>query len=92
MATKKVTEEQPEVMAEKAEAAPVDVWHDLVEVYIPRGSHSEKSIFVGINSRDFLVPLGKRVKVPRPVAEILREMQDREDELRTMRENIPDEG
>lgn len=91
MATKKVNEEQP-VTAEYATEAPVDAWHDLVEVYIPRGTHSEKSIFVGINSRDFLVPLGKRVKVPRPVAEILHEMQDREEELRNMRENIPDEG
>lgn len=48
-------------------------WNDYVEVFIPKRSRTEADTqLVSINMRNFFVPKGKPVKVPRPVAEVLR--------------------
>ena len=48
---------------------PKDPWKEMKEVFIERGSRNEpKSLFVSVNGRDFMVPKGKAVNVPAPIA------------------------
>ena len=43
-----------------------------VEIFIPRGSDREDpNVFVGINGVNYLIPRGKKIEVPKDVAEEL---------------------
>lgn len=54
-----------------------DVWAQLKTVYLPRAPRGEEQfLFVSVNDRDFQVPLGKEVKVPHPIYERIRLMQE----------------
>jgi len=54
-------------------------------VFIPKESGEEPQKFVSLNGRTWLIPRGKQVEVPRPVAAIIRASQmtrDAADEFR----------
>lgn len=45
---------------------------DLVEVYVPRGNvNDEPNLFVSVNGKNFLLPKGKKSKVPKYIAKEL---------------------
>ena len=47
--------------------APVD---DKVEIFVPKGyANDEPNLFIGVNGVNYLLPKGKRSKVPKAVAE-----------------------
>lgn len=49
-----------------------DAWDDMRTIFLPREQSSEeKSRFVCVNGRTFIVPKGKDVQVPLPVYEVL---------------------
>lgn len=49
-----------------------DVWNVMRTIFLPREQSSEeKSRFVCVNGRTFIVPKGKDVQVPLPVYEVL---------------------
>ena len=77
MAVKK-PEQTPEVeqsVALEATSAPVDPWLDMREIMLPRpGKGEETHVLVGVNSRYVRVKKGERVKVPRPIYEVLDRM------------------
>ena len=48
---------------------------EMVEIFAPLVSGEENSIFVGINGKGWTVPRGKKVQVPKPVAELIERSQ-----------------
>ena len=53
-----------------------DPWQEMTEVLIPKRSRTEQDTqLVSVNMRNFFVPKGVPVKVPRPVAEVLMERE-----------------
>lgn len=57
---------QAETQAE-TQAAPAD---DRVEIFVPRGyANDEPNLTIGVNGVMYLLPKGKRSKVPKHVAE-----------------------
>lgn len=48
---------------------------EMVEIFVPLVSGEENSIFVGINGKGWTVPRGKKVQVPKPVAELIERSQ-----------------
>lgn len=70
MATKKQPETKPE------ETAAVD-WDELVEIQLFKDNDNYKDdVFVGVNGRHFLIQRGVMVKVPRYVAEVIRQSEE----------------
>lgn len=57
----------------------------MVTVYIPKVSGEADTQFVSLNGKNYLIPRGKHVEVPQPVADIIR---NREKALDEMEENI----
>lgn len=49
----------------------VNPWMEKVSIQIPRGAGKDDTQFVCVNGRTFLVPKGRTVQVPLPVAEVL---------------------
>lgn len=78
MATEKKTEavaEKPEIVAEKDEAAAEKLPdpYELEEIFIPRaGAKEDPNLFVSVNGKNFLIPKGKKSKVPRYIADEIR--------------------
>lgn len=65
-AAAKVEETTEAVMEEETRAAAED---DRVEVFIPKGyAGDEPNLFVSVNGKNFLLPRGKKSKVPAYVA------------------------
>lgn len=57
-------------------AKTVDVWKQMIPVTLQKDSgNDETTQFVCVNGRSYQVPIGKRVNVPLPVYEALREAQ-----------------
>ncbi len=57
-------------------AKTVDVWKQMMPVTLHKDSGSDETTqFVCVNGRSYQVPKGKRVNVPLPVYEALREAQ-----------------
>ena len=55
---------------------PYDPMKDLVEVYLPPPTgKEEKEQFVGLNGQGYQIRKGQRVRVPRPVADIINESE-----------------
>lgn len=78
MATEKKTEavaEKPEIVAEKDEAVAETMPdpYELEEIFIPRaGAKEDPNLFVSVNGKNFLIPKGKKSKVPRYIADEIR--------------------
>lgn len=78
MATEKKTEtaaEKPETVAEKPEtvAETIPDPYELEEIFIPRaGAKEDPNLFVSVNGKNFLIPKGKKSKVPRYIADEIR--------------------
>lgn len=60
-------------MAVKNEVNPAE---ELVEISIPRKDVNDKSMFVGVNGRTWLLQKGVRIKIPRYVYDVIRTMED----------------
>lgn len=87
MATKVTKpEEAEEKMIEK------DPWAVMMTVRVPRDPASnEKTLYVGINGRDFLIPRGKSVEVPLPVYNAILMMEAAEEAKRRLTDDIPND-
>ena len=72
MATEK---KKTEAAAEKTEAAAEKLPdpYELEEICIPRaGAKEDPNLFVSVNGKNFLIPKGKKSKVPRYIADEIR--------------------
>ena len=54
---------------------PVNPMEEMVTVYVPKASGEEPTLFVALNGRTWLLPRGKQSEVPKPVAEIIWQME-----------------
>lgn len=72
MATEKKTEAAAEWnTAVAAEKLPEP--YELEEIFIPRaGAKEDPNLFVSVNGKNFLIPKGKKSKVPRYIADEIR--------------------
>ena len=87
MATEKKTEtaaeKKTETAAEKktetaAEKLPDP--YELEEIFIPRaGAKEDPNLFVSVNGKNFLIPKGKKSKVPRYIADEIRRSEHARD-------------
>ena len=57
----------------------VDPMTVMETVFIPKIPGEETTVFVGINGKSWTIPRGKSCEVPKPVADMLRERQRRQD-------------
>ena len=97
MATKKTAEVKPEemetepVVSNPAEPAEKDEWAEEVEMLIPRRPKGDdQQFYVCVNDRRFYIPAnGKMQKLPKPVAEVLRQSLEAENEAEDYAESIP---
>lgn len=80
-------EEKPAAQAEQ----PVDAWDDYVDIVVPRkGKGEDPQFYVCVNDRRYMIPAnGKMQKLPRPVAEILKESIEAEYEADDYADHIP---
>lgn len=58
-------------MATKKKTEPVNPWDEEVEIMLHKDTRNSGDQFVGVNGRSFQIKRGVRVKVPRPVYEVL---------------------
>lgn len=57
----------------KKKGVKADPWKEMVPVFIPMRSRTEQPTqLVSVNMRNFFVPKGVQIMVPKPVAEVLR--------------------
>lgn len=102
MATKKAAEVKAEevetkpveVVPEKADAevpAVKDEWDEYVEMLIPRRPKGDdQQFYICVNDRRFYIPAnGKTQKLPKPIAEILKQSLEAENEAEDFAESIP---
>lgn len=95
MATKKTAETKPEdVMPEETaekEPAEKNEWDESVEMLIPRRPKGDdQQFYVCVNDRRFYIPAnGKMQKLPKPVAEVLQQSLEAENEAEDFAESIP---
>lgn len=99
MATKKTAPAaEPEVAAEIAEevkeprqeAEAKTEWDEMVEMIIPRKSKGDdQSYYVCVNDRRYLIPAnGKMQKLPKPIAEVLKDSLDAESAAEDLADRI----
>ena len=77
MATEKKTdaaaEKLPDPYETKASAEKLPDPYELEEIFIPRaGAKEDPNLFVSVNGKNFLIPKGKKSKVPRYIADEIR--------------------
>ena len=75
MATEKKTEAAAEKLPDPTEAAAEKLPdpYELEEIFIPRaGAKEDPNLFVSVNGKNFLIPKGKKSKVPRYIADEIR--------------------
>ena len=100
MATKKTVDQAEEVKEEVAQAeevakeeapAEVDEWDIIDEMIVPRKPKGDDpSYYVCVNDRRFLIPAdGKMQKLPRPVANVLRDSLEAEMEAEDFADSMP---
>ena len=66
--TEAATEKKTEAVAEKLPDP-----YELEEIFIPRaGAKEDPNLFVSVNGKNFLIPKGKKSKVPRYIADEIR--------------------
>lgn len=74
---------------ESVKPDPVSPWDVMVEVKLPKASKTEQNFqFVAVNGRTFQVPKGKRVKVPKPIAEVLQNSEKAIDDAEAFENSI----
>ena len=62
------------------EAKTEKVKDDRVEVFIPKGQANEDpNLFVSVNGKNYLLPRGKKSKVPPEIAEEIRRANEAEE-------------
>lgn len=78
----------------ETETTVVNPWEERVTVVMPRAkSGEEKTLFVCVNGRSFNIPKnGKPQDLPRPIAEVVLNHMNRQDEEAEMLESIPNNG
>ena len=81
--TRKPVEQSPD-----EEAKIIDPWSERRDVYVPREYSGQASQFVAINGRTYMVPTGKVVSVPVPVAEVLEHAQEIHEAAEAAREAL----
>ena len=80
MATEKKTETVAEKTETVAEAIPDP--YELEEIFIPRaGAKEDPNLFVSVNGKNFLIPKGKKSKVPRYIADEIRRSERARDDF-----------
>lgn len=99
MATKKAAEVKAEavetnpadVIPEEAATAVKDEWDEEIEMLIPRRPKGDdQQFYVCVNDRRFYIPAnGKMQKLPKPVAEVLKQSLEAENEAEDYAESIP---
>lgn len=91
MATKKATEPVAEEITEIPAEAPKDEWAEEVEMIIPRKPKGDDpQYYVCVNDRRFYIPAnGKMQKLPKPVANILLESLEAEQEAEDFADSMP---
>ena len=97
MATKKTAEVKPEemetepVVSEPAVPAEKDEWDEEVEMLIPRRPKGDdQQFYICVNDRRFYIPAnGKMQKLPKPIAEVLQQSLEAENEAEDYAESIP---
>ena len=97
MATKKTVEVKPEVMetepvvSETVEPEVKDEWAEEVEMLIPRRPKGDdQQFYICVNDRRFYIPAnGKMQKLPKPIAEVLKQSLEAENEAEDYAESIP---
>ena len=52
-------------------ATKTETKQEMVSVFIPKVSGEDPIFFVGLNGRNWIIPRGKTVEVPKPVANIV---------------------
>ena len=57
-----------------------DPMREMVPVHLPKIPGEHTTVFVGINGRSWQIPRGKTVEVPKPVADMLKERDRRQEE------------
>ncbi len=73
MATEKKTETAAGTMPDP---------YELEEIFIPRaGAKEEPNLFVSVNGKNFLIPKGKKSKVPRYIADEIRRAERARDDF-----------
>ena len=54
--------------------------YELEEIFIPRaGAKEDPNLFVSVNGKNFLIPKGKKSKVPPEIAEEIRRANEAEE-------------
>ena len=59
-----------------AEEKTVNPMEIMESVLVPKVSGEDDTLFVSLNGRTYLIPRGKRVEVPKPVADIIHASED----------------
>ncbi len=86
MAKETITE-KPEIIEEKAEQIAARLESEIVPVYLPlEGAQGEESLFVSLNGKTWLVPIGKTTHVPRAIANLIRQKRRAQREAREFNE------
>ena len=82
MATeKKMTEAADEKMTKAADEKMPDPY-ELEGIFIPRaGAKEDPNLFVSVNGKNFLIPKGKKSKVPRYIADEIRRSERARDDF-----------
>lgn len=96
MATKKQTESTEPMKEEpvQAEVQPVkDEWDEMIEMIVPRKPKGDdQQYYVCVNDRRYMIPAdGKMQKLPKPVAEVLRDSLEAEVKADDFADSIPKE-
>lgn len=83
-----VQAEEPAKVAEKSE------WDEEVEMIVPRKPKGDDpTYYVCVNDRRFLIPAdGKTQKLPKPVAEVLKDSLEAEYAAEDFADHIPNKG
>lgn len=90
MATKKIAEEAQaeEIVIEEVK----DPWEEMVEMYVPRKRGDDPQYYVCVNDRRFAFPANGQVqKMPKPIAQILKESLEAEDAAEDFANSIQNE-
>lgn len=84
MATEKKTEAVAEKLPDPYELEKLPDPYELEEIFIPRaGAREDPNLFVSVNGKNFLIPKGKKSKVPRYIADEIRRSERARDAFET---------
>lgn len=62
-------------------SAPGDVWEQTEEILLPKAPRgADNYLIASVNGRVYKIQRGKKVKVPAPIAEVIRNSEEMRDE------------